>query len=56
MQSASAVVGSAAEADTRPASDADVAAVMQLRNLQSGRCLDGNVSLGVRTLTCNGTE
>jgi hypothetical protein len=35
--------------------DVDVAAVMQIRNVASHKCLDGD-SAGVRTQTCDGTD
>jgi len=53
------VAGLAMTAAVTPASaveraDGDTAILSVVRHVQSGRCLDGSVSNGVRLLACNG--
>ncbi|MDF5758025.1 hypothetical protein [Spongiactinospora sp. TRM90649] len=42
-----------ADASINEATGSRAAAPFQLRHVQSGRCLDGSVSQGIRLNTCN---
>jgi hypothetical protein len=40
---------------TKAPAEAPVAAAFFIHHVQSGRCLDGSISQGVRLITCNGS-
>jgi Ricin-type beta-trefoil lectin domain len=49
-------LASPAQAEAPVAADASAAPVFTFRHMQSGKCLDGSVSQGVRLHDCNGSK